>query len=57
MGDRPRARRAHELVPRGIRIKNQKTLWGSCGKDGVLRLDRHEVALARIGLTPRPAAQ
>lgn len=31
---------AYGLEPRGIRIKDQHTLWGSCGRDGVLRLDR-----------------
>lgn len=27
------------LVPEGVRVKEQKTLWGSCGKDDILRLD------------------
>lgn len=27
------------LEPRDVRVKKQKTLWGSCGKDRVLRLD------------------
>lgn len=27
------------LVPKGVRVKEQKTLWGSCGKDEILRLD------------------
>lgn len=40
--------RPHGLEPRGIRIKDQATLWGSCGRDRVLRLDRK---LARL---PRP---
>jgi predicted metal-dependent hydrolase len=30
----------HGLEPRGIRIKDQQTLWGSCGRDRVIRLDR-----------------
>jgi predicted metal-dependent hydrolase len=38
----------HGLEPVGIRIKDQETLWGSCGRDGVLRLDRK---LARV---PKP---
>lgn len=38
----------HGLRPRGIRIKDQRTLWGSCGRDRVLRLDRK---LARV---PKP---
>lgn len=33
------------LEPRGVRVKNQRTLWGSCGRDGVIRLDRK---LARV---------
>jgi hypothetical protein len=32
--------RPHGLEPRGIRIKSQRTLWGSCGRDRVIRLDR-----------------
>lgn len=39
---------SHGLEPSGIRIKDQRTLWGSCGRDGVIRLDRK---LARV---PRP---
>jgi hypothetical protein len=30
----------HGLEPRGVRIKDQRTLWGSCGRDQVIRLDR-----------------
>lgn len=30
----------HGLEPQGIRIKDQRTLWGSCGRDQVIRLDR-----------------
>ena len=37
--------RAHGLEPRDIRIREQRTVWGSCGRDGVLRLDRK---LARV---------
>lgn len=37
----------HGLQPRGVRIKNQATLWGSCGRDGVLRLDRKLVRLPK----------
>ncbi|MEQ9569698.1 MAG: SprT family zinc-dependent metalloprotease [Longimicrobiales bacterium] len=40
--------RPHGLEPRDVRVKDQRTLWGSCGKDGVLRLDRK---LARV---PKP---
>lgn len=36
------------LEPEGIRIKHQRTLWGSCGRDRVIRLDRK---LARV---PKP---
>ncbi len=39
---------AHGLEPRGLRIKDQWTLWGSCGRDNVIRLDRK---LARV---PKP---
>lgn len=28
------------LRPRCVRIKDQKTLWGSCGRDRIIRLDR-----------------
>lgn len=38
----------HDLAPRGIQVKDQRTLWGSCGRDRVLRLDRK---LARV---PKP---
>lgn len=31
---------AHGLESRGVRIKDHRTLWGSCGRDGVIRLDR-----------------
>jgi hypothetical protein len=37
--------RPHGLEPRDVRIKDQRTLWGSCGRDRVLRLDRK---LARV---------
>ena len=30
----------HGLEPRDIRVKDQRTLWGSCGRDQVIRLDR-----------------
>ena len=40
--------RPNALEPRGVRIKDQRTLWGSCGKDRVIRLDRK---LARV---PKP---
>lgn len=33
------------LKPRDVRVKEQRTLWGSCGRDGVIRLDRK---LARV---------
>lgn len=38
----------HGLEPRGVRIKDQRTLWGSCGRDQVVRLARK---LARV---PKP---
>ena len=38
----------HNLEPRAVRIKDQRTLWGSCGRDNVIRLDRK---LARV---PKP---
>jgi len=28
------------LHPRDVRIKDHKTLWGSCGRDRIIRLDR-----------------
>lgn len=39
--------RPHGLDPRGVRVKELDTLWGSCGRDGVLRLDRKLVRLPR----------
>jgi predicted metal-dependent hydrolase len=36
------------LEPRGIRIKDQRTLWGSCGRDRILRLDR------KLSRVPKP---
>jgi predicted metal-dependent hydrolase len=30
----------HGLKPRGVQVKDQRTLWGSCGRDAVIRLDR-----------------
>jgi len=41
----------HGLVPAGVRVKDQRTLWGSCGRDRVLRLDRK---LARV---PKPVLE
>lgn len=38
----------HGLRPRDIRIKEQRTLWGSCGRDGILRLDR------KLSRVPKP---
>lgn len=35
------------LIPRDIRLKNQKTLWGSCGQDRILRLDRRLIRLPK----------
>lgn len=32
---------AHELRPRGLRIKAQKHLWGSCGQDRIVNLNWH----------------
>lgn len=39
--------RPHGLDPRGVQVKELETLWGSCGRDGVLRLDRKLVRLPR----------
>lgn len=39
--------RPEGLVPTGVKVKEQKTLWGSCGKDRVLRLDRKLVRLPK----------
>lgn len=39
--------RPHGLEPEGVRIRDQRTLWGSCGKDGVLRLDRKLVRVPK----------
>lgn len=38
----------HGLEPRGVQVKDQRTLWGSCGRDDIIRLDRK---LARV---PKP---
>jgi predicted metal-dependent hydrolase len=38
----------HGLSPRDVQIKDQRTLWGSCGRDNIIRLDRK---LARV---PKP---
>lgn len=38
----------HGLEPRAVQVKDQRTLWGSCGRDNVIRLDRK---LARV---PKP---
>lgn len=40
--------RPHGLEPVDVQVKELKTLWGSCGRDDVLRLDRK---LARV---PKP---
>lgn len=40
--------RPHGLEPGGIRIKSQRTLWGSCGRDRVIRLDR------KLSRVPKP---
>jgi len=40
--------RPHALEPHGIRIKSQRTLWGSCGRDRVIRLDR------KLSRVPKP---
>jgi predicted metal-dependent hydrolase len=39
--------RPHGLDPSGVHVKELETLWGSCGRDGVLRLDRKLVRLPR----------
>lgn len=39
---------SHGLEVRGIRVKDQRTLWGSCGRDRVLRLDR------KLSRVPKP---
>lgn len=38
----------HSLEPKDVWIRDQKTVWGSCGRDEILRLDRK---LTRV---PRP---
>lgn len=38
----------HGLEPRGVRVKQQRTLWGSCGRDRVIRLDR------KLSRVPKP---
>ncbi|HEY9766832.1 MAG TPA: SprT family zinc-dependent metalloprotease, partial [Chroococcales cyanobacterium] len=35
------------VEPKGIRIKEQKHLWASCGKDGVINLNRHLITLPK----------
>lgn len=37
----------HGLVPKDILLKNHKTLWGSCGQDRILRLDRRLIRLPK----------
>ena len=39
--------RPHGLNPTGVQVKELESLWGSCGRDGVLRLDRKLVRLPR----------
>ncbi len=39
--------RPHGLSPHGVQVKELETLWGSCGRDGVLRLDRKLIRLPR----------
>jgi predicted metal-dependent hydrolase len=36
------------LEPKDVRIKEQRTLWGSCGRDRILRLDR------KLSRVPKP---
>jgi predicted metal-dependent hydrolase len=31
----------HDLVPKGFQIKDQKHLWGSCGKNRIINLNWH----------------
>lgn len=38
----------HGLEPQGIQLKDQRTLWGSCGRDRVIRLDR------KLSRVPKP---
>jgi len=33
--------KSHELRPKGLRIKAQKHLWGSCGRDRIINLNWH----------------
>ena len=35
------------LKPEGVQVKELETLWGSCGRDGILRLDRKLIRLPR----------
>jgi len=39
-----RSRPGLGAAPAAIRIREQKTLWGSCGRDGVVRLNRRLAA-------------
>lgn len=41
----------HGLEPKCVRIKDQRTLWGSCGRDRIIRLDRK---LTRV---PKPVLE
>ncbi|WP_417430952.1 M48 family metallopeptidase [Kiloniella sp.] len=34
-------KRSHDLIPKGIQIKDQKHLWGSCGQDRVININWH----------------
>lgn len=38
----------HGLEPRAVQVKDQRTLWGSCGRDRVIRLDR------KLSRVPKP---
>lgn len=41
----------HDLIPEAIRIKDQKHLWGSCGKDGIINLNW------RLIFAPKPVLE
>lgn len=37
----------HGLEPRSVQVRDQRTLWGSCGRDGVVRIDSKLVRVPR----------
>lgn len=40
----------HDLQPKGIQVKEQKHLWGSCSKDGTIHLNWHLICAPKAVL-------